>query len=88
MDMSWSGRLTYVSSRNATAPAATATRKLSSVDGAGSSASNDDVSVQVYESRANIRIKVGGSLIQSVSMDRIADIAIEAVLAELRKEAS
>jgi hypothetical protein len=48
----------------------------------------DDVVVQVSESKARIRIKVDGETRRTISMDRIADIAIEAILAELRSESA
>jgi hypothetical protein len=47
----------------------------------------DDVRVDVTDARARIRIKVGGEQKLSISMDRMADIAVDAILAELRKEA-
>jgi len=48
--------------------------------------SRDDVSVQVWESRAKIRVKVSPGKYKNVSMKRIADIAVEAILEELKKE--
>ena len=47
----------------------------------------DDVRVDVTNARARIRIKVDGKQKLGISMDRIADIAVDAILAELRKEA-
>ena len=47
----------------------------------------DDVRVDVTDARARIRIKVGGEQKLGISMNRMADIAVDAILAELRKEA-
>jgi len=48
-------------------------------------ASRENVSVQVWESKAKIKVKVvpGG---KTISMKKIADIAVNAILAELKKE--
>ncbi len=45
-----------------------------------------NVSVQVWESKARIRVKVPSGTKKRISMDRIATIAMEAILKELKKE--
>lgn len=49
-------------------------------------ASKDQVTVQVWESRANIRIRVSQESHQDISMKGIADIAVKAIIAELRRD--
>lgn len=46
----------------------------------------DNVSVQIWETRANIKIKVSGTTRKHISMNRIADIAVKAITEELKKE--
>lgn len=50
------------------------------------SAANEKVSVHVWESRAKIRIKVSRVARTSMSMDRIAQIAVKAITDELKQE--
>jgi hypothetical protein len=50
--------------------------------------SDGDVEVLISESRANIRIRVNGEVKQSISMGRIADIAIGAIMNELNGDAA
>ena len=49
-------------------------------------ASKDNVSVQVWESKAKIRVKVSSLNKKTISMKRIADVAVNAILEELKKE--
>ena len=49
--------------------------------------SQDNVSVQVWESKANIRITVASEARKSISMNRIAEIAVQAIMEELKKDA-
>ena len=49
-------------------------------------ANKDKVTVQVWESRANIRIRVAQKSRRDVSMKSIADIAVNAIIDELRRE--
>lgn len=46
----------------------------------------ENVTVQIWESRANIKIRVAAESKASLSMNRIADIAVKAILEELKKE--
>lgn len=48
--------------------------------------SKDNVSVEVWESRAKIRMRVSLDKNRRVSMKRIASIAVDAILKELKKE--
>ena len=50
-------------------------------------ATNDNISVQIWESKANIRIKVASEARASISMNRIAEIAVQAIMEELKKDA-
>ncbi len=50
------------------------------------SAANGQVTVHVWESRAKIRIKVSRMAKTKLSMDRIAQIAVEAITDELNQE--
>jgi len=50
-------------------------------------ASKDKVTVQICESRANIRIRVSRQSHQDISMKGIADIAVKAIIDELRRKA-
>jgi hypothetical protein len=50
-------------------------------------ASQDNVSVQIWESKANIRIKVSSADRDAISMNRIAEIAVQAIMDELKKDA-
>ena len=50
-------------------------------------ASQDNVSVQVWESKANIKITVTSAARKSISMNRIAEIAVQAIMDELKKDA-
>jgi len=50
------------------------------------SAANEKVTVHVWDSRAKIRIKVSRIARTTLSMDRIAQIAVEAITAELNQE--
>ncbi|HCY84956.1 MAG TPA: hypothetical protein DHV36_07450 [Desulfobacteraceae bacterium] len=51
-------------------------------------ASRGSVSVEIWEGRAKIRIKVGSDASGKVSMKRLASIAVDAIMAELEKEGS
>lgn len=48
--------------------------------------SRENVSVEVWEGKAKIRLKVGTGKYKSMSMKRIASIAVDAILAELKRE--
>ncbi len=48
--------------------------------------SKDNVSVEVWESTAKIRMRVSLGKNRQVSMKRIASIAVDAILKELKKE--
>ena len=49
-------------------------------------ASEENVSVQVWEGKAKIKVRVSGGKKEQISMKRIADIAVKAILEELKKE--
>ena len=49
-------------------------------------ASKENVSVQVWESKAKIKVNVSSLNKKTISMKRIADVAVEAILQELKKE--
>ena len=49
-------------------------------------ASKNDVSVKVWESKAKIKVKVSSGKYKHISLKRIANIAVDAILEELRKE--
>ena len=49
-------------------------------------ASRENVSVEIWEGKAKIRIKVGGDDTFHVSMRKLANIAVDAIIAELEKE--
>lgn len=49
-------------------------------------ASKDNVSVQVWEGKAKIKVKVSPGNDRRISMKRIANIAMNAILEELKKE--
>lgn len=49
-------------------------------------ASKENVSVQVWEGKAKIKVKVSPGKDKRISMKRIANIAMEAILEELQKE--
>ena len=49
-------------------------------------ASKGNVSVEIWEAKAKIRIKVGGRDAAHVSMRKLASIAVDAIMAELEKE--
>ena len=48
--------------------------------------SRGNVSVEIWEGRAKIRIKVSGDDNAHVSMRKLASIAVDAIMAELQKE--
>lgn len=48
----------------------------------------NDVTIKVWESKAKIRFRVTPETKVGISMKRIADIAMDAVLAELKKEST
>jgi len=50
--------------------------------------SRDNVTIRVWESKAKIRIKVSRETKGSISIDRIANIAMNAIVEELKKEES
>ena len=49
-------------------------------------ASKENVSVQVWEDKAKIKVRVSPGKKESISMKRIAKIAVTAILEELKKE--
>lgn len=49
-------------------------------------ASKENVSVQVWEGKAKIKVKVSPGKKENISMKRIASIAVDAILEELKKE--
>ena len=49
-------------------------------------ASKGNVSVEIWEGKAKIRINVGGDDTSHVSMRKLASIAADAIMAELQKE--
>ena len=49
-------------------------------------ADKGNVSVEIWEGKAKIRIKVGGDDTSHISMRRLANIAVDAIIAELQKE--
>lgn len=49
-------------------------------------ASRGNVSVEIWEAKAKIRIKVGGDDTAHVSMRKLANIAVDAIIAALQKE--
>ena len=49
-------------------------------------ATRDKVTVQIWESRANIRISVAPDSHPNISMKEIADIAAKAIVDELRRD--
>ena len=51
-------------------------------------ASKGNVSVEIWEGKAKIKIRVGGDASGKVSMKRLASIAVDAIMAELEKEDS
>ena len=54
--------------------------------GDGWQAEKDNVSVQVWEDKAKIKVKVSQGKTKKISMKRIASIAVDAILEELKKE--
>ncbi len=46
----------------------------------------NDVTIKVWESKAKLRLRVTPETKAAISMKRIADIAMDAILAELKKE--
>nr|WP_319491538.1 hypothetical protein [uncultured Desulfobacter sp.] len=50
------------------------------------SVSKGNVSVEIWEGKAKIRIKVGGDDASHISMRKLASIAVDAIIAELQKE--
>jgi len=49
--------------------------------------SKENVSVEIWEGRARIKIKVGSEVkTRQVSIQRLAVIAVDAIMAELKKE--
>ncbi len=49
-------------------------------------ASKGNVSVEIWEGKAKIKIKVGSEDSTHVSMRKLASIAVDAIMAELQKE--
>lgn len=49
-------------------------------------ASKDNVSVQIWESKAKIKVSVSSLNKKTISMKRIAEVAVNAILEELEKE--
>ncbi|MEH0019249.1 MAG: hypothetical protein V6Z89_06330 [Desulfobacter sp.] len=49
-------------------------------------AAKGNVSVEIWEGRAKIKISIGSGSFGQVSMKRLASIAVDAILAELEKE--
>ncbi|OQY53468.1 MAG: hypothetical protein B6230_00100 [Desulfobacteraceae bacterium 4572_89] len=48
--------------------------------------SKDNVSVEIWESRAKIKVRLSQRTDKDISMERIASIAVDAILEELKKE--
>jgi len=48
--------------------------------------SKGNVSVEIWEGKAKIRIKVGDEKAAHISMRKLASIAVDAIIAELQKE--
>jgi hypothetical protein len=48
--------------------------------------SKENVSVEIWEGKAKIRIKVGDDDTSHISMRKLASIAVDAIMAELQKE--
>lgn len=48
--------------------------------------SRDNVSIQIWASKAKIRIRVSRKNRGTISIDRIANIAMDAIVEELKKE--
>jgi len=48
--------------------------------------SRENVSVEIWEGKAKIRIKVGDDDTSHISMRKLASIAVDAIMAELQKE--
>ncbi|MCP3875620.1 MAG: hypothetical protein GY699_21005 [Desulfobacteraceae bacterium] len=48
--------------------------------------SKENVSVQVWEGKAKIKVKVSPKGKRNISMKRIANVAVHAILEELKKE--
>ncbi len=46
----------------------------------------ENVSVEIWEGKAKIRVKVGGNDTSHVSMRKLTSIAVDAIMAELQKE--
>ena len=49
-------------------------------------ATKGNVSVEIWEGKAKIKIKVGSASSGQVSMKKLASIAVDAIIAELEKE--
>ncbi len=49
--------------------------------------SKDNVSVEVWKSKVKIRVRVSPESKGNISIERIANVAMDAILKELRKEA-
>ena len=49
-------------------------------------ASRENVSVEIWEEKAKIKIKVGSDDTSHISMHKLANIAVDAIVAELLKE--
>ncbi len=64
---------------------------LSETEGGSKESSNiweftkGDVSIQIWESKAKIRVKIPPATKQSISISRIAKIAMNAIFEELKK---
>lgn len=50
--------------------------------------SKGNVTVEIWEGKAKIKVKFGSGATTNISMKRIASIAVDAILAELEKETS
>ncbi|MGM0654747.1 MAG: hypothetical protein ACQETR_05390 [Thermodesulfobacteriota bacterium] len=48
--------------------------------------SRENVSVEIWDGKAKIRIKVGDDDTSHISMRKLASIAVDAIMAELQKE--
>lgn len=59
---------------------------LEDLDGKIWQASKENVSVKVWEGKAKIKVKVSSGKKRSISMKRIARVAVNAILEELKKE--
>ena len=75
--------------RNEDPEARPETKKESEAPSASSwKVSKGNISVEIWEGRAKIKVKVASGEATGISMKKIASIAVDAILAELEKEDS